>query len=417
MSEPGAISGHESADGAAHQAGASPVPVRQAGWGAVVAREWRRLRGDVWDLGMLTWIPLLLAALTWWIFSAGVARDLPIVVIDRDQSSVSRTLVRMLDESPGIRVAAQVATEAEAQHWLRQRDAFGMVLIPAGLQREMGGGRAANVQWFYNGQFSAHVGGLSRDVRTVVATLSVGAELTGREKRGASVKQATTAYEPIRIRLVTLYNENANYESFLTLAIIPSLLQAFIALAAITAIGRELKHGSVPAWLAAAGGRWHVAVLGKLVIPALAFKTLGLIYLVFFTGVRGWAIEGSAGMVLAGLALLIAAYLGLGTLVIGATLNLRLALSVAAFVTAPAFAFSGQGFPLVAMPAAARAWAEALPLTHYLQLQTRHWLAGAPAAYGVGEALVLLAFALGSLGLGGWLLSRRAASPAAWGRR
>lgn len=395
---------------------ASDTGAAPGGLTAVVAREWRRLRGDLWDLGMLSWIPLLLCGLTWWIFSAGVARDLPIVVIDRDSSSLSRTLMRMLDESPGIRVAAQVATEGEAQRLLREREAFGIVLIPSGLQRELGNGRNASVQWFYNGQFSAHVGGLSRDVRTVVATLSAGAELTGREKRGASVKQATVAYEPIRIRLVTLFNENANYESFLALAVIPSLLQAFVALAAITAIGRELKAGSVPQWLAAAGGRWGPALAGKLVIPAVAFAVQALLYLVFFTAVRGWAIEGSAGMVLAGLALLIAAYLGLGTLMIAATLNLRLALSVAAFVTAPAFAFSGQGFPLVAMPAAARAWAEALPLTHYLQLQSRHWLAGAPTAYGLNDALVLAGFAVVSLALGFVLLSRRAALPTAWGR-
>lgn len=395
---------------------ASDTHAAPGGLAAVVAREWRRLRADLWDLGMLSWIPLLLCGLTWWIFSAGVARDLPIVVIDRDGSSLSRTLMRMLDESPGIRVAAQVATEGEAQRLLREREAFGIVLIPSGLQRELGNGRNASVQWFYNGQFSAHVGGLSRDVRTVVATLSAGAELTGREKRGASVKQATVAYEPIRIRLVTLFNENANYESFLALAVIPALLQAFVALAAITAIGRELKAGTVPQWLAAAEGRWGPALAGKLVIPAVAFGVQALLYLVFFTAVRGWAIEGSAGMVVAGLALLIAAYLGLGTLMIAATLNLRLALSVAAFVTAPAFAFSGQGFPLVAMPAAARAWAEALPLTHYLQLQSRHWLAGAPAAYGLNEALVLAGFAVVSLALGFVLLSRRAALPAAWGR-
>ena len=55
-------------------------------------------------------------------------------------------------------------------------------------------------------------------------------------------------------------------------------------------------------------------------------------------------------MVGLGLLLLIAAYLGVGTLLIAATLTFRNALSIAAFITAPAFAFSGQGFPLLAMP-------------------------------------------------------------------
>ena len=51
-----------------------------------LAREWARLRADFWDFGMLSWIPLLLCGLLWWIFSAGIARDLPIAVIDRDNS-------------------------------------------------------------------------------------------------------------------------------------------------------------------------------------------------------------------------------------------------------------------------------------------------------------------------------------------
>ena len=110
------------------------------------------------------------------------------------------------------------------------------------------------------------------------------------------------------------------------------------------------------------------------------------------------------------------AYCGLATLLIAATLSLRLALSGAAFITAPAFAFAGQAFPLMAMPAPARAWAEALPLTHYLQLQTTDWLAGAPWRYGVQEMLILAGFAIGCGAVGVFLLARRANAPAAWGR-
>lgn len=394
-----------------------PTPeTARPGFGAVVRREWTRLRADFWDLGMLTWIPLAACALTWWIFSAGTPRDIPIAVVDQDRSALSRSLSRMLDESPGITVAAQPAGSAHALALLRERRAYGIVIIPEGLQRDLLTGRAATVQWFYNGQFSAHAGSLSRDVRTVVSTLSAGVELTAREKRGASPVQAAQQFEPIRLRLVTLFNENASYESFLALALIPSMLQIFIALAAVTAIGRELKAGSVPQWLDAAGGHWPVAVLGKLAIAAACFALQAVLFVAFFARVRGWAIEGSAPAILIGLMLLVAAYLGVGTLMIAATLGLRQALSVAAFITAPAFAFSGQGFPLMAMPPAARAWAEALPLTHYLQLQSRHWLAGAPWPYGVGEQLDLVAFAVAGFGLGMWLLKRRALSPAAWGR-
>lgn len=390
---------------------------RSTGFVAVVRREWQRLVADRWDLAMLTWIPLAVCALIWWIFAAGVARELPIVVLDHDRSSVSRALVRLLDASPGIVVAAQVGSDAEAMSWLRQRRAYGVLVVPDTFERDLAGGRAVSLPWFYNGAFAAHVGSLTRDVRSVVATLSAGIEIAARGQRGATPVQAGAQFEPIQMRLETLFNESANDEAFLVLALIPSMLQIFVALAAITAIGRELRDGSVPAWLATAGGRWWVAVAGKWALPALLFSLHSVLFVAFFVGVRGWAIEGSGAMIGLGLLLLIAAYLGLGTLLIAATLTLRNALSLAAFVTAPAFAFSGQSFPLLAMPVAARAWADALPLTHYLQLQSRHWLAGAPWTYGVQDALLLAGFAVCTGGAGLWLLKSRAALPAAWGRR
>ena len=180
---------------------------------------------------------------------------------------------------------------------------------------------------------------------------------------------------------------------------------------------RSLKAGSVPDWLATAGGRWGAALLGKLLWSALAFALLAAAVVVWFGAVRGWALAGGAAALALGWLLLILAYLAIGTLLVAVTLALRNAISLAAFVTAPAFAFAGQGFPLMAMPPLAKAWAGALPLTHFLQIQSRHWLAGAPNAYS-GPELAWLAGATLVCGAAAWgLLRARALRPSAWGRR
>ncbi|MGX9730568.1 ABC transporter permease [Janthinobacterium aestuarii] len=383
---------------------------------SALAREWRRLRGDFWDFGMLSWIPVVLCGMLWLVFSAGIARDLPIVVIDNDNSTLSRQLTRWLDASPGIKVAAKVASSDEALHRLRERTAFGYLLIPDDFERKLLGGRQATVQWLYNAQFSSHAGALLRDVRTVSTTLSAGIEMTARAKKGMSGVQAAAQFEPIRTTLNSLYNENISYEAFLTLALMPAMLQIFIVVAVVTSIGRELRDGTVPQWLASASGSWLRAIGAKLLFPLIAYCVLALLYLLFFSLARGWAVAGSLPALLLSMLLLVLAYCGLATLLIAATLSLRLALSGAAFITAPAFAFAGQAFPLMAMPAPARAWAEALPLTHYLQLQTKYWLAGAPWRYGVQEMLILAGIAIGCGAVGVFLLARRANAPAAWGR-
>ncbi len=381
-----------------------------------LAREWGRLRGDFWDVGMLSWIPVLLCAILWLVFSAGIARDLPIVVIDNDNSALSRQLTRWLDASPGIEVTAKVASSDEALHRLRERTAFGYLLIPNDFEQKLLGGRQATVQWLYNAQFSSHAGALLRDVRTVSTTLSAGIEMTARMKKGMSPVQAAAQFEPIRTTLNSLYNENVSYEAFLTLALMPAMLQIFIVVAVVTSIGRELRDATVPQWLASANGSWLRAVGAKLLFPLIAYSALALLYLLFFSLARDWAVAGSLPALLLSMLLLVLAYCALATLLIAATLSLRLALSGAAFITAPAFAFAGQAFPLMAMPAPARAWAQALPLTHYLQLQTKYWLAGAPWRYGVQEMLILAAITIGCGVLGVFLLARRANSPQAWGR-
>ncbi len=383
---------------------------------SALAREWRRLRGDFWDFGMLSWIPVVLCGMLWLVFSAGIARDLPVVVIDNDNSTLSRQLTRWLDASPGVQVAAKVASSDEALHRLRERTAFGYLLIPDDFEQKLLGGRQATVQWLYNAQFSSHAGALLRDVRTVSTTLSAGIEMTARAKKGVSGVQAAAQFEPIRTTLNSLYNENISYEAFLTLALMPAMLQIFIVVAVVTSIGRELRDGTVPQWLATARGSWLRAIGAKLLFPLIAYCALALLYLLFFSLARDWAVAGSLPALLLSMLLLVLAYCGLATLLIGATLSLRLALSGAAFITAPAFAFAGQAFPLMAMPAPARAWAQALPLTHYLQLQTKYWLAGAPWRYGVQEMLILAGFAIGCGAVGVFLLARRANAPAAWGR-
>lgn len=380
-------------------------------------REWARLRADPWDIAMLGAIPLALYLLTWWIFSAGVARDLPLVVHDRDHSAISRNLIRMLDASPGLKVVLAADNEAAALRLIRARQAFGLVSIPADLQESVLAGRGARVQWAYNAQFAAHSGGMTRDVRTVVATLSAGIELQGRARRGAGPAQASARFEPVRTRTSTLFNENGSYIPSLALPVAFTLLHMFVTLAAVTAIGRELRAATVAEWLAAAHGRLGAALLGKLLIPCAVFVVHALLLFLLLGVVLGWPVQGSATAMLAGTALFITACLALGAVIAAFSSSLRAALSASAFITAPAFAFAGQGFPLLAMPVGARIWAESLPLTHYLQMLNNTWMAGAPLRFNIAPLAILLAFTLG-LGAAAWLrLARRVHQPDTWGKQ
>ena len=381
-------------------------------------REARRLWASPWDLAMVTWVPLLAVALLWWIFSAGLPRHLPVGVVDDDHSSLSRQLVRMLDATPGMQVTHHYANAAEAERALRGIEVYAVVTIPRDFARTVKQGRAAQVTLLHNAQMGTHSGLLQRDVRTVVGTLSAGIEMAARNKRGESAQAVRVSMEPIHTQMVALFNIATNYEQFLGAALIPALLHILAMTAGAWAVGRELRDRTVGEWLGA-GGFLHTAgaLLGKLALPWATLTLTGLLALVGITWGRGWHPPGNLAWVAAALALLMAVSLAAGAALAAVTRSLRTALSGAGFFAAPAFAFSGVAFPLSGMPASARAWAEAMPFTHYIRLQIEQLQMGAPLAASVGTLAGLIVatgvlWLIASIGLR--LAVRR---PDTWGGR
>lgn len=381
-------------------------------------REARRLGADPWDLAMVTWVPLLAVALLWWIFSAGLPRHLPVGVVDEDHSSLSRQLVRMLDATPGIQITQHYANAAEAERALRAVEVYAVVTVARDFARTVKEGRAAQVTLLHNAQMGTHSGVLQRDVRAAVGTLSAGIEIAARNKRGESLRTAQVSMEPIQPQMVALFNVSGNYEQFLGAALIPALLHILAMTAGAWTVGRELRDRSVGEWLGSGGlPRVAGALTGKLALPWATLTLVGLLALVGITWGGGWHPPGNLAWVSAALALLMAVSVTAGAALAAITRSLRTALSGAGFLAAPAFAFSGVAFPLAGMPPGARAWAEAMPFTHYIRLQIEQLQMGAPLAASTATVAALLLataalWAVGSLALA-WDLRH----PETWGAR
>ena len=389
-------------------------------------REARRLAADPWDLAMVTWVPLLGVALLWWIFSVGLPRHLAVGVVDDDHSSLSRQLVRMLDATPGVQITQQFANTAEAERALRNIEVYAVVTIPRDFARTVKEGRTAQVTLLHNAQMGTHSGLLQRDVRAAVGTLSAGVEMAARNKRGEAARAVRVSMEPIHSQMVALFNVSSNYEQFLGAALIPALLHILAMTAGAWTVGRELRDRSLGQWLGnalgdapGAGGLLDTAgsLIGKLALPWATLTLVGLLALVGITWGRGWHPPGNLAWVAGALALLMAVSLAAGAALAALTRSLRTALSGAGFFAAPAFAFSGVAFPLSGMPASARAWAEAMPFTHYIRLQIEQLQMGAPLATSVPTmvGLLIAALVLWLIGTVGLRLAVR--QPATWGGR
>ncbi|MFP5472329.1 MAG: ABC transporter permease [Gammaproteobacteria bacterium] len=382
-------------------------------------REAWRLTSQPWELAMVSWVPALAAALMWWIFSAGLPNRLPIGVLDEDHSAISRQIERFLEASPGLQVAERYADAAEMDRALVAGRVHAAVWMPRELSRDLKQGRAGQVVLLHNAQRGTHSSLIQRDVRTAVGTVSAGIELTARAKRGESAPAARAHLDPVRANTVALFNTSSNYEQFLGAALIPALLHIFAMTAGAWTLGRELRDRSLGEWLAP-GANWGEAAAalgGKLLLPWASLSVVGLLALLGLTLGRGWHPAGSLLWVGVALVLFLGLSVAMGAFLAALTRSLRTALSGTGFITAPAFAFGGVGFPLVAMPAAARAWALALPYTHYARVQIEQLQMGAPLVYSMATPLWMAVAALALLAASAGLVGRAAKAPESWGKR
>lgn len=359
---------------------------------AVARRELRRMSTRVLYPLLVVVLPLVSFALLWAIFAAGTIHDLPVAVVDLDGSPLSRRLVRMLDASPTMVVTHRLGSGLAAEKLMLEGKIYAAVLIPRNLERDVLRGAPTSVVLYRNSQLLVPSSLIRRDMMAAVGTLSAGIEIRQRMARGESPAGALKHFEPIRSDRHALFNPWLNYLYFIVSSLLPTMLQLFVIVAAVHAVGIEIKEGTGPEWLATAGGSAIRAICGKLLPYTVGFLVVGWFMVAFTLRFMGVPLHGDLTTVLAGTIMFILAYEGIGVVLAAWFANLRFATSAAAFIATPAFAFVGLTFPTMAMPPVAQVWGALLPLTHYLRLLAEQVMRGAPPAASLPELGALAAF-------------------------
>ncbi|MEL1264843.1 ABC transporter permease [Pseudoxanthomonas putridarboris] len=371
--------------------------------GNALRRELRFLRGSPADLALITVFPLLLLAILAWLLASAVIRELPIAVVDLDRSAASRSLLRHLDASPNLSVALQPDTLEDAWSAVRSLHVYAVVLVPDGMARDQEKLGTGTVFGYYNASYLTAGQGSARDIAEAVAAFNRRAT---QEQVALRSGPAIVRAPPVAVHASILFNAPRSFERFLLGILFPAILSLVACLAMTGALGREVRDGSLVAWLSDSGHP-AAALVGKLVPYIAIFAFHGVMGLAYLAQAGAGGIDGSAWMLVAGQCLLYAACAGIALLFVGATRDMGTSLSLVGLYVGTAMAFSAATFPVVDAPVFTRAWSALLPLTAYIQLQAEQAYAGVPPAESLWPMVRLLLFCLVPGGIGAWLLAHR----------
>lgn len=384
------------------------------GFGDGWRREIRFLRSSRLDLSLISWIPLLLMALVAIQMSAGVMRALPIAVVDEDGTATARELIRRLDAAPGLRVAARPADMRQAERAVRSRAVYAVLLVPRGTERAILRGGTGSLTVFHNASYATPSGAALREVGNVVQAHA--ARLAA--EQAAMLQPGRVRAPPVAAQTTILFNPQGSYELQLVALIHPALLHLIFMVAVAGALGRELRDGTIGPWLAGSSrADMALAIVGKIAVYFIVFMGWGVLATAYLAGLRGWPVQGSVLLLMAGYAAMFLAYVGVTLLATGLTLSLGKTLSITGLYAGASFAFAGAIFPIESASRFAQLWSALLPYTSFAKLLGEQWMTGAPIAVSIPHILAMLAFLPVGAAIGLPRYIAAADAPATWGRR
>ena len=324
----------------------------------------------------------------------GLPTDLPAGVVDLDNTSTTRNIIRNLDAFQQTHIVAHYPSVMEARKAIQRGEIYSFYYIPEGTTEATLASRQPKVSFYVNYSYLIAGSLLYKDQRTI-SELAAGA--VGRATlyaKGATEDQAMAFLQPIVIDTHALNNPWLNYSVYLCNTLFPGILMLLIFLTTIYTLGEEVKNGTGRELMRLADNSITKVLIGKLLPHTLVFFVIAVFYNVNLYGYLHYPCHsGIFPMLLAGLLLVLSSQ-AFGVFLFGLFGSFRLALSAASLWGVISFSISGFTFPVMAMHPTLQALCVLFPLRHYYLLYVNFALNGYPLIYAWQAVAALLVFLL-----------------------
>lgn len=316
------------------------------------------------------------------IFGHGQMENLPVGVVDADQTSLSRSIIRMVDATPELQVTKQYANETEARKAIQRKEIYGYLLIPSGIK---------SLCYYYHNAMLSVGGELHSTFETILKQVSVTPIVTEAVGLGESQTNITSFLIPISEEEMVSYNPNRNYAIYLSQPFFFVFLQVLLLLVTTYALGSESKFGTSDEWLQMAKGNIGIAVIGKLLPYTFIFIAMGMLANVVFFNWMQMPLPCSLWVMNGITILFILATQALALLLYAIFPVLSLIISVVSMIGSLGATLSGVTFPVNFMEPPVY-WASFLfPIRHFVEVvQSLLYLEGSFSNYWTNLVILLL---------------------------
>lgn len=361
---------------------------------SVLLREWQRMTSRRLYFGVCIVLPLFTLFFMATIFGNGQMENIPIGIIDQDNTATSRAIVRNISAVPTFKVTKHYVNEAAARKAVQKKEIYGYLSIPPRFEQDAIAGKNATLCYYYHYALLSVGGELMAAFETSLAPVSLSPIVMEAVALGVEQDQITTFLLPVQANNHPIYNPSLDYSIYLSQPFFFVLFQVLILLITVYAVGIEIKFRTANDWLATANGNMVTAVFGKLLPYTLIFILIGWLANFVMFGILHIPFQGNWWTMNLVTAIFIIATQALGLFLFSLFPAISLVISVVSMVGSLGATLSGVTFPVPNMYPIVQDASHLFPIRHFTEIMQTMLYGGGGFIYFWPSVVILCIFPL-----------------------
>lgn len=349
--------------------------------------EYKNLYINKTNLVVLFIIPILTILLIGVELSKEVIKNIPIAIIDYDNSTFSRQLIDAFNQNETFIVKYYPVNHEHLENLLKNSHARMGMIIPKNFYNDIMLLKSPTILMIYDGSHMSITSSAKARATEILLTYKAGATINQLNSRlNLSYEQAFNIAQAFQFSNRMLYNPNKSFKDFLAPILLPGSIQAALALTATLSINHNIFLKTQKKRMGYSFGK----TLFYSICGTLSFM-ICIILQVFILDITFRGSLLSALVLSLGLSFAVSAF----CVLISVLFKKRIiALITGAVLFIPNSVMAGSTWPLISMPIGYQGFAKIMPFAHYANNIRNIYLKGSSISAMVKDIIYLFAFGI-----------------------
>lgn len=293
------------------------------------------------------------------LLDSGMPQELPIAVVDLDQTSTTATLHQRLATFQSTKVVASYANVTEARIAMQKGEIYGYIVFPDGFTEKLLSGRQPDISYYLNS--AIYTGGVlaMKDMKTISVLSKAAVGQAQLRAKGLTDDQIMAILQPIKVQGHMTGNPWGNYNIYISTMVVPGIIILLVTLILC----------------------YYMPKVDRSIQNAFMMAIFLLIFQFYIYGILKLPHEGSWWVIMFISLLLIGAAIGFALFIFALVPSRRMSMSICSLWGVMSFSMSGAAFPVDMMHPMLQALSYLFPLRHYFMTYQMNVLHGYPLSF------------------------------------